>query len=95
MVARNLMEDLVDMKVDHLMQMVDMCRCPKCRADVLALALNNLPPRYVVNICGDVYVRFEGLTEQGQAEITSAVVRAAEVVSKKPMHVQTVSVRHE
>ena len=47
---RNIMEDLVENKLGELMRSADMCCCGRCRADAKALALNKLPPRYVVSV---------------------------------------------
>lgn len=86
MECRNLMEELVDKRVDELMDMADMCGCPQCRADVRALALNRLPPRYITSIKGDVFARFEAQTSQDQAKVAGAIVRAIEIVRKNPRH---------
>lgn len=86
MESKNIMEELVEKRVDELMGMVDMCRCAQCCADVRALALNNLPPRYVVNKKGDVFTRFRAQTNQGQVEIAGAIIRAIEVVRLNPRH---------
>ena len=86
MECRNLMEELVDKRLDELMSMANMCGCPQCRADVRALALNRLPPRYITSIKGDVFVRFEAQSCQEQAEVAGAIVRAIEIVRKNPRH---------
>ncbi len=44
----NVMETLVDEKMARYVQMFGLCRCPRCLADVKALALTNLPAKYVV-----------------------------------------------
>ncbi|MGI6151726.1 MAG: late competence development ComFB family protein [Christensenellales bacterium] len=86
MQPRNLMEELVNMRVDELMDQENMCKCPQCRADVTALALNNLPPRYVTCIKGNVFILFEAQTPQERAQVASAIIRAAEIVRKNPRH---------
>ncbi len=44
----NVMQELVEEKVDKYMKMFGLCTCPRCRVDVIALALTSLPPKYVV-----------------------------------------------
>ncbi|MGI5918365.1 MAG: late competence development ComFB family protein [Christensenellales bacterium] len=61
---RNIMEDLVENKLGELMRSADMCCCERCRADTKALALNKLPPRYVVSVGGEVYAHFQELSTQ-------------------------------
>ena len=80
------MEDLVDIKLNELMRSAGMCCCERCRADVKALALNNLPPRYVVSICGDVYSHFDAMNVQTQVNITAAVASAIRIVRNSPHH---------
>ncbi|BCV25051.1 late competence development ComFB family protein [Gelria sp. Kuro-4] len=62
------------------------CRCPRCRLDVLALALNALPPRYVVSETGEVYARAEQLSQQYNADIAIALTRAFSQVLAAPRH---------
>jgi competence protein ComFB len=83
---KNVMEDLVDCKLDEMMHAAKMCCCERCRADVLALVLNKLPSRYVVSVSGDVYTRFQALDTQMQADITAAIISAIEVVRQLPHH---------
>ncbi len=83
---KNILEDLVTYKLDELMQAADMCSCDRCRADVLAFALNKLPSRYVSSNNGDIYARFQSLDFQMQANITTAILNAIEVVKKTPHH---------
>lgn len=85
-VVRNIMEELVDSKVDEFMEGTEMCRCPQCRADVLALALNKLPPKYIATTSGDVFTRVAASTTQFQADIIAAIVQAVDLVSKNPRH---------
>jgi len=80
------MEDLVENKLDELMRAANMCCCERCRADVKALALNKLLPRYVVSVGGEVYSRFEELSTQNQANITAAIMAAIRVVRQNPHH---------
>ena len=60
---------------------LDVCWCPLCEADITALALNQLPPRYChAKNYGQAVV-------QGYAEkVRSAVTRAMEKVSRRPKH---------
>jgi competence protein ComFB len=83
---KNIMEDLVECKLNELMRCAGMCCCERCRADVKALALNKLPPRYVVSVGGDIYSHFEAMNVQIQVNITAAVASAIRVVRESPHH---------
>ncbi len=82
----NIMEEIVDLKVDKLVDIKDMCKCQHCRADAKALALNKLPPRYVASVSGGVFSQMQATTTQMQAELMVAVVEAVEMVAKRPSH---------
>ena len=62
------------------------CQCERCRMDVMALALNTLPPRYVVTDFGEVMTQFEVQSSQWRADVMVAVIKAMELVKKKPRH---------
>ena len=83
---KNSMEDLVENRLGDLMRSADMCCCERCRADTKALALNKLPPRYVVSVGGEVYSRFQELSTQNQVNITAAIMAAIRVVRQHPHH---------
>jgi competence protein ComFB len=85
-IPKNIMEDLVDVKLNVLIQSAGMCCCERCRADVKALALNNLPPRYVVSVGGNIHSHFQAMNVQIQVNITAAVARAIRIVRNSPHH---------
>jgi competence protein ComFB len=64
----------------------EFCGCDRCRMDVAAIALNNLPTSYVVTGEGEVKKRIAVLEVQMRTDITQAIVRAAEIVMKQPHH---------
>lgn len=84
--VKNVSEDLVDMFIDDCMENSDMCTCPRCRADVRAFALNSFPPRYVVTDFGDAMTRALALSNQFQADIITAIMKAILVVRDNPRH---------
>lgn len=85
-VPKNILEEIVAYKVDELMGISDMCRCERCRADVLAYVLNKLPSQYVVSLSGGIYSHFHALDTQAQANITTAVLNAIKKVREAPHH---------
>ncbi|WP_353892535.1 late competence development ComFB family protein [Proteinivorax hydrogeniformans] len=83
----NYNEILVKQKLDELWKDKNSeCRCKKCKLDVTALALNNLPPKYVVSEKGELYSKVDSFNVQASTDITSAVVDAMEKVKRKPNH---------
>lgn len=88
MELKNCMEEVVQDKMDIVLeQYPSCCRCEQCRSDIAALALNQLPPRYVSTRKGDVLVRASEMTAEGEVTVVKAIAKAIEIVSKNPHHV--------
>ncbi|MGI9860986.1 late competence development ComFB family protein [Moorella naiadis] len=86
---KNYMEDCVwELLDDVLKQDPEACRCEACRHDIVALALNQLPPRYVVREKGAVYSKIAMLEAQHRADIYRALTQALMMVKKAPRHGQ-------
>jgi competence protein ComFB len=84
----NKMESVVRQVTDQMIDKYDesVCRCPRCRLDILALALNTLPPKYVVTNIGNAVTNVDLDSSQWQANVTMAVCNAIEVVRSRPRH---------
>ncbi len=82
----NVMEQIVNLKLLRLMKKAGMCTCERCCADVRALALNSLPPKYVVTQAGEAMMEFELLTSQMQAVVVTEIMHAIEKVTRAPRH---------
>jgi len=86
MKLHNYMEDIVSNNLEIIMEREEMCKCEKCRLDVMALALNRLPPKYVVTQKGGIYTRLKELELQFKADVIREIVKAIEVVKRNPQH---------
>ena len=87
MALTNRMEHFVQLGLDAMLQQKpDMCGCDRCRLDVTALALNSLPPRYVVSNFGEVVTNLDLDSNQWKADVMIAILRAFDLVRKKPRH---------
>ncbi|MFY9499834.1 MAG: late competence development ComFB family protein [bacterium] len=84
---KNQMEELVLEAIDeYLRDRSEICDCEKCRLDMAALALNELPPRYAVTERGKVFAKISQLECQLETDILMAVIRAVEKVGNNPRH---------
>lgn len=87
MLFKNYMEEVVESTLDQILaHRDDVCACERCRLDIKALALNHLPPKYVVTDMGYVYTKVNELESQFKADVTVAVTNALKIVRKKPRH---------
>ncbi|KLO22037.1 competence protein [Marinitoga sp. 1197] len=93
----NVLEHLVEDITNEMFSMpnVDMCICDRCRADVIALALNHLHPKYVVTEKGRIFSELETYTFQIRAEVLSEVLKAMEKVKERPSHPKEESIYKE
>lgn len=82
----NIMEQIVDLKLTELIKKACMCDCERCCADVRAIVLNNLPPKYVVTRVGEAMAEYDLLTTQMQAHVVSEIFIAIEKVKRNPRH---------
>ncbi|WP_035267529.1 late competence development ComFB family protein [Desulfitibacter alkalitolerans] len=83
--VRNTMEILVWQMVDDVMRKFpEVCGCEGCRSDIVALALNQLPPKYVATEIGEVYSKSNILESQYRADIIGAITKAIVKVTESP-----------
>lgn len=83
LVVVNLVEQLVADRLDAAFDKFNCCRCDKCRRDVAALALNAIPPQYVVAEPEEI----PRLLEEAPAkEIPTALVKAILQIKNNPQH---------
>lgn len=82
----NVMEVIVTKKLDEVWANLDCCKCENCHDDIIALALNHLPSKYVVTTEGELYARMSELSAEKEFYILLEVARAIEIVSKNPRH---------
>ncbi len=71
---------------DILEQYPDICKCKKCQADIMALALNKLPPKYTTTALGQLYLKAATLDSQQRADIHSAIAKGIKCVKHNPRH---------
>ena len=82
----NLMEDVVLQDVDAMMAADGGCCCEVCRADVIAYALNHLPPRYVASDKGRMLVKLDSCAAQFRTDVVAALTAAIRQVRANPRH---------
>jgi len=80
------MEEVVDSKIDLVLNSMDVCKCDKCKLDIKAIALNSLSPHYVVTDKGNLYSKLKEMEAQFEVDIETAIIKAAMTVSNNPRH---------
>jgi len=82
----NVVEIIANEKVADMMDRMEMCTCSKCTCDVLAIALNSLPTKYVTSDAGKQYIQLNSYKRQFETDIEIALMRACLTVKESPNH---------
>ncbi|MBU0503792.1 MAG: late competence development ComFB family protein [Candidatus Omnitrophota bacterium] len=87
MQIRNYMEDMVSDALEELLvQKDDICKCQKCKLDMMVWALNRLPPKYAVSEKGRLFTKLEEEETQFKADVTRELTKAIVNINKNPRH---------
>ena len=82
----NVMQALVEDKADKYMKMFGLCTCNRCHIDVVALALSNLPPKYVVAKPHELIPRLSMYEQKFSVVVVTQVMSACRKVLDRPHH---------
>ena len=84
----NVTQALVEDKADKYIKMFGLCSCARCRIDVIALALSNLPAKYVVAKPHELIPRLSMYEQKYNAAVVTQVMSACRKVLDRPHHVR-------
>lgn len=79
----NTMESVVLEKLDSVLARMQCCKCDRCKKDIVAMALNKLPPKYMVLVEGQPT---PDLSPQANAQVVTAMIQAILAVRAHPRH---------
>jgi competence protein ComFB len=83
---KNYMEEIVFSLIKEVLDDINVCTCDKCILDIAAIALNELPSRYIVSEKGELYSKINSLRQQFEVDVISAIAKAAVLVKRNPRH---------
>ncbi len=83
---KNYMEEIVFNQMKDVLDDINMCTCEKCILDIAAIALNDLPPKYIVTEKGELFSKINALKQQFEVDVIAAITKAAVLVKRKPRH---------
>lgn len=81
----NIMQALVDEKAPKYIQLLGVCPCSRCLADVKALALSRLEPKYIV-VRKSQKLLYSAYENHYNAAVISQIISACRVVIENPRH---------
>lgn len=90
---KDIIDDLIDENKKNVVSLVEKyeqegrlpCTCRECLLDIVALALNNLKPKYSVSLITDMYLTKEDVNKY-EKQIKEAVENAILKVKERPHH---------
>lgn len=82
----NVMQVLVEEKAPKYVKMFGLCDCKRCLEDVKALALNHLPPKYVVMAENEMIPKLTFYEGKYSSDITAQLLKACSKVAERPHH---------
>ncbi|MEG0780798.1 MAG: late competence development ComFB family protein, partial [Oscillospiraceae bacterium] len=82
----NVMQTMVEDKAEKYIKLFGLCPCPRCSVDVKALALNNLPAKYVVMHRGEMIPMLTVYEGRYSASVTAQIIQACKQVLQSPRH---------
>lgn len=87
MQLRNIMLNIViDLLDQTLLERYDICKCEKCRADIIAYVLSRIPAKYVTTDVGAISTLVEQEKVENEAEIIRKIIDAIKTIGKHPHH---------
>ena len=82
----NYTEAAVQQFMDRWFKEANCCHCEDCRLDVMAMMLNQLPPKYVVTEKGALFAQMNEFDPQVRIDFISIMTQAANLVRMYPRH---------
>jgi len=84
---QNYMEDVVQEELELLLsERNDICKCQKCKFDMMVWTLNRLPAKYVITNKGRLYTKLKEQEIQFKTDVVKELTKAIEYVGKNPQH---------
>ena len=82
----NVMEAIVRKKAEEYMNTLGMCTCNRCFVDTIAVALTNLPAKYVVVQDNSTSPLLNYYSDKLEGQVTIEVMKACMLVKEHPHH---------
>ena len=76
----------MERKAETYMELFGLCCCDRCKMDVQALALTELPAKYVVMAKNELPLRLSLYEGRMNTAVTAQILRACKVVLAEPRH---------
>ncbi|WP_077612090.1 late competence development ComFB family protein [Clostridium sp. Marseille-P2415] len=82
----NVMEHIVKNRAEEYMEKFNVCNCGHCTADVTALALSHLPPKYIVVEPPSASPLLNYYSNRFSQQVVVELTKACSIVKENPHH---------
>lgn len=83
----NIMEQLIlRQDINSYLEQYNVCKCPRCMADVCALALSGMPPKYVVTSKDSISPLLSYYESRNKILMLTELIKACNKVRENPRH---------
>ncbi|MBU4484527.1 late competence development ComFB family protein [bacterium] len=86
MAFKNYMEDAILFELNDIIKDLDGCSCGRCKEDIVARTLNQMPAKYVVTDLGHTYTKMNQLRVQSRVDIQVKLMESAAIIKANPRH---------
>ena len=83
-ILRNYTEEMVRAYVDQYLPKEEVCDCNRCKLDVIAHMLNNLPASYGISHRGYLFDKLKEMDPQNRVTIADYFYKAVLAVKERP-----------
>lgn len=86
LMIKNVMEDIIEKRMEPIIKQTQCCDCMKCRSDIAAYALNNVRPKYVVTQKGELYSKTVQFDSSFDTKLMILISEAVVKIKENPRH---------
>lgn len=84
--VKNVVEDMVINVFNEVKADLECCTCDQCSSDIVAYALNKMPPKYVSTEKGALFSKSIAFDNAYKMEVIKAIAEGSRVVKEHPRH---------
>ena len=84
--VENIMEKVVEDKLNKMLPSLNCCTCNICRTDIMCYALNRIKPKYVSTDQGALLSRVDSVSITYGTAVMTEIAAGVEIVRKNPHH---------
>lgn len=86
LMIKNVMEDIVEKRMEPILKQTHCCDCVKCKSDIAAYVLNNIRPKYVVSEKGELFSKSVQFDPNFDTKLMILISEGVTKIKDNPRH---------